>query len=138
MWISQKIYQLTSIMSNGSSRRRRFKKRTIPDWKSVAFLQDPKESLEVIPHLNEKLPDKQFNKQFLKIVVRSYPLPVEEGSEGDSEGTSIDLEAPSANEDEDDCYTPGEYTYEDEVTDQDDESPGEESYDEMEDVDECN
>ncbi|MBW0577116.1 hypothetical protein O181_116831 [Austropuccinia psidii MF-1] len=107
-------------------------KRTIPDWRSVAFLPNPEESLEVNPHPDQKLSDKLFNKKFHEATVQSYPIPDEEHSEdnldGKDEESSINLEAPSANKDEeDDCYAPGEYAYEDdEATEEEENSEVEE------------
>ncbi|MBW0522689.1 hypothetical protein O181_062404 [Austropuccinia psidii MF-1] len=90
-------------------------KRTIPDWRSVAFLPNPEESLEVKTHPDERLSDKLLNKKFHEAAVQLYPIPDEEHSEdnldGKDEESSIDLEAPSTNED--DCYALGEYAYED-------------------------
>ncbi|MBW0564561.1 hypothetical protein O181_104276, partial [Austropuccinia psidii MF-1] len=97
------------------------RRRTIPDWNSVAFLENPEESLEGQVHPDEKLSDKGFNKKFREAILKAYPMPVqndhsEEDSEIENEGGSIDLEAPSVNKDEEDnyFYAPGEYAYDEE------------------------
>ncbi|MBW0498866.1 hypothetical protein O181_038581 [Austropuccinia psidii MF-1] len=86
---------------------------------SMALLPNPEEALNVCPNANEKLSTKQFNKKYCDLVAEEYEIKTEEDSASEEDiedaGESIDLEAPSENEEEesDGCYTPGEYSYED-------------------------
>ncbi|MBW0526523.1 hypothetical protein O181_066238 [Austropuccinia psidii MF-1] len=92
-----------------------------PDVHSVAFLPNPEESLMPKHHPNEQLSDKKFNKKYQEMVIKAYELAPEESSsleeeEDNDENESIDLEAPSVcegNEESEGLYEPGEYAYED-------------------------
>ncbi|MBW0523890.1 hypothetical protein O181_063605 [Austropuccinia psidii MF-1] len=121
--------------------RNPMEKRTIPDLKSVAFLPNPEEALNVQNHPDEKLSNKAFNKKYWEESSKPYALQDESESEDDEEssgedGESIDLEAPSENEsggEEEELYAPGEYAYEDdEFSPEEGESGsvGDESHDE--------
>ncbi|MBW0471029.1 hypothetical protein O181_010744 [Austropuccinia psidii MF-1] len=119
-------------------------RRAIHDWNSVAFLENPEESLEGQVHPDEKLSDKGFNKKFREAILKAYLIPVqnensEEDSEIENEGGSVDLEAPSSNQNEEDdyFYAPGEYAYDEDEVDDENESKSEGSdfmMDEVEDV----
>ncbi|MBW0556913.1 hypothetical protein O181_096628 [Austropuccinia psidii MF-1] len=96
-------------------------KRIYPDRKNVAFLPDAEDSLQPKRHPDEKCTDKQFNEKYREEVAKLFELSDEEESadeeEADAEeGESINLEAPSEGEednDEGEFYGPGEYLYDD-------------------------
>ncbi|MBW0514309.1 hypothetical protein O181_054024 [Austropuccinia psidii MF-1] len=143
-------FEAREARSSSNKNRSRLKaqtemrRRTIPDWNSVAFLVNPEESLEGQVHPDEKLSDKGFNKKFREAILKAYPIPVqndhsEEDLEIENEGGSIDLEAPSVNQDEEDTYfyAPGEYAYDEDEVEKENESNSEGSdymMDEVEDV----
>ncbi|MBW0586342.1 hypothetical protein O181_126057, partial [Austropuccinia psidii MF-1] len=104
-------------------------KRTYPDQKNVAFLPNAEELLQAKRHPNKKCSDKQFNELYRDEVLKVFEISDEEnfaveGEEDKENNDSIDLEAPSEGDDDEEegFFVPGEYQYED-----DEYSSGEES-----------